>query len=174
MTVALVQDELRQALGAQSLVFLSGASGSGKSTLLLAEARAAKRVSYLPQGNLLFPWLRVLDNVLIAERLRGQVLDSSLRARAEYILAKLRLSHKLLSFPRELSGGEQRRVALARCLQYQAPLYLFDEPFTGLEASLRRELLEELREFLAREQAKAILVTHDLEDLRAGERVVQL
>ena len=67
-------------------------------------------------------------------------------------------------FPDELSGGMKSRVSLARAMLYGGDLFLLDEPFAALDEALRRELLQELTDYLTKNEAAAILVTHQKED----------
>lgn len=161
-----------------------GPSGSGKTTLLrciagfeapdsgsitlagavldgvgAASVRSYDRgIGVVPQEGALFPHLTVTRNVAfgIAERPRGWR-----RERVEELLELVGLGGLGDRRPHQLSGGQQQRVALARALAPEPRLVLLDEPFSALDAQLRVDLREEVRDVLARIGATAVLVTHD-------------
>jgi molybdate transport system ATP-binding protein len=178
---------------------LFGPSGAGKSTILdciagLQEPDAGRialdeesfydsersvslppqnrRIAYVFQSLALFPHLSVEDNVAyglsaLAPEVRQPAIDRALRS---FHIATLRRRK-----PRELSGGEQQRVALARCLATDPRLLLLDEPLTGLDAGLRETILQDLREWNSSRRIPILYVTHNREELGAiGERVIVL
>ena len=181
-----------------TLTAILGASGSGKTTLLrlivgfippdagvvkiggnlVADAGklhvpADKReVGYVAQEGALFPHLSVAENVSFglprAER-RG-------RGRVDEVLDLVGLDQSYGNRrSHELSGGEQRRVALARALAPRPRLVLLDEPFSGLDAALRSETRQAVVAALAAEGSTAVLVTHDqAEALSMGREVAVL
>jgi iron(III) transport system ATP-binding protein len=181
-----------------TLTAILGASGSGKTTLLriimgLIEADAgtitvggsivadAKRVNvrtdkrsigYVAQDGALFPHINVSQNV-------GFGLARSERRKGTRVSRTLDLVGLDDSYsrrrPQELSGGEQRRVALARALAPRPRLVLLDEPFSGLDAALRADTREAVVRALADEGTTAVLVTHDqAEALSMGTEVAVL
>jgi iron(III) transport system ATP-binding protein len=181
-----------------TLTAILGASGSGKTTMLrivmgLVEADSgtvavdgaivadAKRVNvrtdrrsigYMGQEGALFPHLTVGENV-------GFGLARSERRQGHRICEALELVGLDGSFitrrPQELSGGEQRRVGLARALAPRPRLVLLDEPFSGLDAALRLDTRATVVEALEREGTTALLVTHDqAEALSMGTEVAVL
>lgn len=125
------------------VVGVFGASGAGKTTLLrllagllqptsgTIEGLADKRISMVFQEDRLLPWLTAAENVAL-------VRDGS-EADARALLAALALSAEADQLPRALSGGMQRRVALARALNFGGDVLLLDEPFKGLDAALCAE-----------------------------------
>ena len=169
----------------QSIVALVGPSGSGKTLTLqciagltepdsgriVATGRTVfdsaahvnlrpqdRRIGYVFQGYALFPHMTVAQN--IAYGVRHQ--DRSAHDRTNAMVERLGLSKLGTRYPADLSGGQQQRVALARALASEPDVLLLDEPFSALDAPLRRELSTELGQTL-REWAKiAVLVTHDL------------
>jgi len=178
---------------------LFGPSGAGKSTLLdciagllqpdegtihLGETvffDVAKRLSLSPQDRgvgyvfqslALFPHLTVQQNVAFGITTLPASEQQERIARILRIFHIQQLTHRK---PRELSGGEQQRVALARSLVTQPRLLLLDEPLTGLDAGLRRSILQDLREWNASNRVPILYVTHNREEVDAvGERVVAL
>lgn len=131
-----------------------------------------RRIAYLFQSLALFPHLTVEENVAYgvtaptAEAHRATI-DRALRA---FHIVDLR--HRK---PRELSGGEQQRVALARSLATDPGVLLLDEPLTGLDARLRGTILQDLRDWNASRRIPILYVTHNREEVDAiGERVVVL
>ena len=175
------------------VVTVLGPSGSGKTTLLRlvaglvaptsgevivdgrppAEARAAKRIGFVPQRPALLPWRTVAQNarlLLDVNRGVGRAPASPLE-----LLAEVGLTDFLDAYPHELSGGMQQRVALARALALGAPLLLMDEPFAALDEITRedmRHLLAAVCEPLA---TTVLFVTHSLaEAVFLSDRVAVL
>ena len=128
----------------------------GPSSQLTPERR---RVGVVPQEGALFPHLSVHDNVgfgLPRRQRRG--------ARVDELLELVGLPGAGNRMPHELSGGQQQRVALARALAPEPSLVLLDEPFSALDAGLRAQLRNEVRESLRAAGATAVLVTHDQQE----------
>ena len=169
------------------LLALLGPSGSGKTSLLRAIAGFLPlaageirfdgvRVNELPveerqlgmvfQEHRLFPALTVYRNleVCLTGTVTARVTAAEAAARIAELLPALGLTGLEARFPAELSGGQQRRVALARALLVRPRLLLLDEPFTGLDALLRRELTELLRREQRSRGLTTVFVTHDEED----------
>ncbi|MCR9161979.1 MAG: phosphonate ABC transporter ATP-binding protein [Nannocystaceae bacterium] len=151
--------------------------GHDLATLRGAAYRSAcDRVGMLTQHDNLTPGLSVLHNVMAGRLGRWPAwlaLRNRLRPRApdvaevESILDRLELGDRLHADPRELSGGEAQRVALAR-LSYQRPdLWLADEPTAGLDPRLRARALALLIEHVRDAEAAAVVALHDLELLDA-------
>ncbi|MGW5455123.1 ABC transporter ATP-binding protein [Nocardia sp. NPDC003979] len=162
-------------------VALLGRSGSGKSTLLRAlaeldgqvpgsgELTVPARRAVVFQDSRLLPWARVLDNVVLG--LTGR--DAAERGRSA--LAEVGLGGREKAWPRELSGGEQQRVALARSLVREPELLLADEPFGALDALTRIRMHSLLQALCARHQPAVLLVTHDVDEaLLLADRVLVL
>jgi NitT/TauT family transport system ATP-binding protein len=159
-----------------------GPSGCGKTTLLEliaglrepsrgrvrvsgAEAPEARLQScaYMPQRDLLLPWLAAIDNASIALRNSG-ASRSEARAAALPLFDHLGLAGFEAAAPAALSGGMRQRVAFLRTLLAGKPVLLLDEPFGALDAITRAEMQEWLRKALAEEPRTTILVTHDVEE----------
>ncbi len=128
-------------------------------------------VGIVPQEGALFPHLSVARNIDfgLTSRSRGAMRTPRLsaagrRERVQELLELIGLPGYADRYPAELSGGQQQRVALARALAPGPRLVLLDEPFAALDAALRSDLREEVREVLAAVQATAVLVTHDQEE----------
>jgi molybdate transport system ATP-binding protein len=184
---------------APGFTVLFGPSGAGKSTLLDCVAGLARPdegtirlddeifyggknkialppqkrgVGYVFQSLALFPHLTVEENVrfgIAAKDTAEQqgLADAILRAFHIHTLAKRR--------PRELSGGEQQRVALARSLVTEPRVLLLDEPLTGLDSGLRQAILQDLRTWNDAHHVPVLYVTHNREEVDAvGERVVAM
>jgi iron(III) transport system ATP-binding protein len=168
------------------LVVLLGSSGCGKTTMLRLIAGLEtptsgeiwldnvcvsnprkhvppeqRHVGMVFQDYALFPHLTVFDNVLfpITKQPRDQRY-----ARANELLDRVGLSNFAKRYPHQLSGGQQQRVALARALSARPSVVLLDEPFSNLDAALRREMREELLRVLRHEGATTVFVTHDQEE----------
>lgn len=121
-----------------------------------------RRVGLLRQDPGLFPHLTVKQNVLYSANAR--TLASNL---INETLTALELTELLSSSPRQLSGGQRHRVALARMLLAGHDVLLFDEPYTGLDARLRKALTDTVRNACAERGVPGVLVSHFLEDAQA-------
>jgi ABC-type sulfate/molybdate transport systems ATPase subunit len=115
-----------------------------------------RRIGYVFQGYALFPHMTVAQNVSYGLR------NTRLPDRTNNIIERLGLRSLMTRYPAELSGGQQQRVALARALATDPDVLLLDEPFSALDAPLRRELSGELSQTLREWGKLAVLVTHDL------------
>jgi multiple sugar transport system ATP-binding protein len=177
------------------MVTIVGPSGSGKTTLLrlisgLEEPSAGsillggtditrqpaheRSIAFVPQEPSLLPHLSVLDNISIGLRLR-RVEPLEARQRVDKAVDLLGLRRLLARNPHELSGGEQRRVSLARGLVRQPEVLLLDEPLSNLDGPLRTQLRIELARIHHEFNATILYVTHDQgEALSLGQRVLIL
>jgi NitT/TauT family transport system ATP-binding protein len=156
-----------------------GRSGVGKSTLLNLVAGfltpGSGNVSVLGspviapgperpmvfQDHNLFPWMNVMDNVCFGLKARG--LDRKTRHDiARSLLRETGLSDVCEKFPKQLSGGMQQRVGLARALAIEPDILLLDEPFGALDENTSASVKDFYRQMLTKHRMKAIHVTHDL------------
>jgi NitT/TauT family transport system ATP-binding protein len=159
-----------------AFVSLVGPSGSGKSSILraatgLVQPRAgtlelavpALDVGFLFQDDALLPWRTARENVALGLRIRG-ASASAARADAARWLSLVGLDGFGDRYPRQLSGGQRKRVAMAQVLALRPRLLLMDEPFAALDAIVRLRITEELLGWVDREHLTVLLVTHDLEE----------
>ena len=123
------------------------------------------------QDDLLFPTMSALENVAFGPRARGAD-GRSARARAVGLLVDLAPRVDTNAKPRALSGGERRRVALARALAAEPRLLLLDEPLAGVDVAARAQIRQLLRRVLADFDGVAVLVVHDpIDALTLADRV---
>ena len=175
-----------------------GLSGSGKSTLLrtltrlieptggsitidghdvrdlsqrdLRELRRSK-VAMVFQHFGLFPHRSVIDNIAYGLEVRGMGKVKRTE-KAEEILDLVGLGGWGERFPRELSGGMQQRVGLARAMAMDPEILFFDEPFSALDPLIRREMQDELLDLQAKLQKTMVFITHDfLEAIKMGDHI---
>jgi glycine betaine/proline transport system ATP-binding protein len=119
----------------------------------------------------LFPHLTVAENVAYGLKVQG-VEEGRRRQRAWEVLEQVGLRDWAEQFPRELSGGMQQRVGLARALATDPDILLMDEAFSALDPLIRRKMQDELLELQARVRKTILFVTHDInEAFRLGNRV---
>ena len=179
-------------IAAGELVALVGSSGCGKSTLLrmlvgLESATQGEiRINGEPvtgvdkergivfQEPRLFPWLTVIDNVMLG--LADEKLSRGVkRQRALAMLERVQLQEFAHALPSRLSGGMAQRVAIARGLIARPQILMLDEPFGALDALTRHTLQQELLHIHRRTGTTTLLVTHDVEEAVAlADRVVVL
>ncbi|HXF53450.1 MAG TPA: ABC transporter ATP-binding protein [Hyphomicrobiaceae bacterium] len=182
------------------MTLLMGPSGSGKTTLLsilgcilsptsgtleiagnrvdglgpeaLADLRR-RYIGFVFQSYNLFPTLTALENVRIALDVRGESKSETI-AKAEAALKLVGLASKLTSFPGNLSGGEQQRVAVARALAGSPAVILADEPTAALDSENGHAVMALLAE-IAQDKSRAVLaVTHDPRTLAYADRVIRI
>ena len=182
------------------LTLLMGPSGSGKTTLLsilgciltpsagsvtlggervdglAPEALAAvrrKHIGFIFQSYNLFPTLTALENVRLALDVRG-IGSAEAVIRAEAALREVGLGHRLGSHPRNMSGGEQQRVAVARALAGDPAVILADEPTAALDSENGHQVMALLAR-IAKEKGRAVLaVTHDPRTHAYADRIVRI
>jgi putative ABC transport system ATP-binding protein len=186
-------------LRAGEQVAIMGESGSGKSTLLNLiagldaadsgrilvngvdvgalddDARTRLRratMGFVFQAFHLLPHLSVARNVALPLALNG--VHEGAAERVEELLAAVGLSDRKDAAPRELSGGEMQRVAVARALVHRPRLVLADEPTGNLDAESAAEVLQLLRAQLRRDGAAGVLVTHSALAAASTDRVLRL
>ena len=174
------------------LVTIVGPSGCGKSTILkmidgLTPVTSGS-ISFEPDSpkprlgfvfqdyaNALAPWRTVQKNVEFGLEIEGVASRAERSAAAARYIAMVGLQGFENAYPRELSGGMQQRVQLARVLAYEPDVLLMDEPFGSLDAQIRRVMQEELRNILDTLDRTVLFVTHDIEEsLFLGDRTVVL
>lgn len=132
-----------------------------------------RRVAYVFQSLALFPHMTAEENV--AYGVARDVGKETRLARARAMLDRMRVGHLAARRPAMLSGGEAQRVALARAFAMKPLALLLDEPFSALDAGVKRELLAEVADWLESERIPAVLVTHHPEEAKIlGDRVVFL
>jgi len=167
-------------------VSLVGPSGSGKSSLLRAviglqqplagtvEAELDRsEIGILFQDDALLPWRTAHDNVALGLRFQG-LEPRRASEEAEAWLERLGLAGFGGRYPRHLSGGQRKRVALAQVLARRPRLLLMDEPFASLDAIVRARIVQDLVDLVERERIRVLLVTHDLEEALSLSDVVYL
>jgi len=172
---------------------LIGVNGSGKSTLLrvmggliAADSGAMwfqgqphdapnTAIGFVFQKTNLMPWRTILQNVLLPIEIQQNKVSTAERIRAEAMLATMGLEDFEHAYPRQLSGGMNQRVVLARTLMQQPRLLLMDEPFGQLDALTRERLNLELLRLQAAEETTIFMVTHSItEAVLLSDRVFVL
>lgn len=176
-------------------VFLCGPSGAGKTTLMYTLAglerpekgqvtiegrdiytQSAKQQSqfrnqtlgYIFQSFFLLPELSALENVMVPSLIGGD----EKRERAQELLTQVGLGERLDHLPAELSGGEQQRVAIARALSNEPKIIFADEPTGNLDSRNGEEVMGHLFELSDRIGATLVIVTHDRELAKSGDRTL--
>ncbi|MFC0531442.1 ABC transporter ATP-binding protein [Phytohabitans kaempferiae] len=182
-------------------VTLLGPSGCGKTTILRSVAgletptsgeifinqrvvfSSGRRIRLTPaqrqigmvfQSYAIWPHMSVFDNVAYPLR-RRKLPKAEITARTTEVLEMLGLAHAAKRSATKLSGGQQQRVAVARALVSRAELILFDEPLSNLDAKLRKEVRQEIRDLQQRLGITVLYVTHDQEEAMAvSDRILVL
>jgi putative ABC transport system ATP-binding protein len=181
-------------------VSIMGPSGSGKSTMLhligaldtptagdviLNGESTAKmgehaltlfrrqRLGFVFQFFNLLPTMSAAENAALPALLNG-VARGAAMDQAQALLSRVGLSKRLHHRPEQLSGGEMQRVAIARALMNKPVVLLADEPTGNLDSSTGADVLHMLRETTQTEQITLVMVTHDPNAAKVGDRVIQL
>jgi sulfate transport system ATP-binding protein len=179
-----VVDDVSVEIPSGSLTAVLGPSGSGKSTLLklisglerLDEGRVViegddvtsvdprhRDIGFCFQHYAPFRHMTVAKNIGFGLRVRKLPKDQ-IAAKVDELLELVKLPHKADAYPAQLSGGERQRMALARALAIEPRVLLLDEPFGALDALVRTELREWVKELHHQIKVTTILVTHDQEE----------
>jgi multiple sugar transport system ATP-binding protein len=173
-------------------VVLLGPSGCGKTTLLRCLAGLEKvdsgrvliggrdatdlpprrrRIAMVFQSYAVFPHLKLFDNIAFGLRMQKEP-KAAIRERVESAAKLLHIEDLLDRYPSQISGGQRRRVAVARAIATKADVLLMDEPLSNLDALLRMEMRAELKALLLQLGSTTIYVTHDqVEALSMGDRI---
>ena len=177
----LVLDRVSLDLHAGEFVALVGSSGSGKSTVMRLIAGLDHPTSgaitidgdpvrgpgsdrgMVFQRYSLYPWLTAGQNVAFGMELQGRSRQE-IRERTSYFLEVVGLADAARRLPRELSGGMQQRIAIARALAAEPKVLLLDEPFGALDIQIRESMQEFLHQLWRQTGLTALLITHDLEE----------
>ncbi len=157
-----------------------GPSGCGKTTLLniisgLTEWEGSndfkgKDTSYIFQEDRLLPWKTVKENIrfILQSKYNGQELEEVISKYVDLI----ELENFSSYYPHQLSGGMKRRVSIARAFSYPSEVVLLDEPFKGIDISLKLSLMSSIRKIWDIERRTLIYVTHDIdESILMGHRI---
>lgn len=182
-------------------VSIIGASGSGKSTLLhilggldlpsqgdiflngqhLNKANETQRgdlrnqyLGFVYQFHHLLPEFTALENVAMPLMLRKDSDFKTAKQRAEYLLERVGLSHRMSHQSGELSGGERQRVALARALAGQPKVMLADEPTGNLDRKTAMDIFQLLNELKQEFNMAMLIVTHDEALAKSADRILQM
>lgn len=186
-------DQLSLDVNTGSLVALLGPSGCGKSTLLRmiaglesldqgqiyingqeATSRPVqeRNVGFVFQHFALFKHRNVFQNIAFGLELRRWNRDR-IMARVDELLSLVQLQGYEGRYPSQLSGGQRQRVSLARALAVEPNVLLLDEPFSALDAKVRKELRAWLRNLQEQTQVTTVIVTHDQEEaMEVADRIV--
>lgn len=127
-----------------------------------------KNVGFIFQFYNLIPTLTALENVAIAQKIAENPFQ------AKDILEKVQLSHRLMNFPQELSGGEQQRVSIARAVCKNPQLILCDEPTGALDSETGKQVLHLLKDMAVNHGHTIIVVTHNASIAQIADRVLYL
>ena len=183
------------ALASGEMLVIVGASGCGKSTLLRLVAGleaitsgaieldgrdvarldpAARDIAMVFQNYALYPHMSVFDNMAYALKIRG-LSRPDIAARVQETADMLGLGPLLARKPRQLSGGQRQRVAMGRAIVRHPKLFLFDEPLSNLDATLRVTMRAEIKRLQRRMGVTSLYVTHDqVEAMTLGDRLLVL
>ncbi len=152
---------------------IDGISCHGMNDKQLSRLRN-KKLGFIFQSFHLIPALNVLDNVALPMLYRpGAPSRSEIRKRAEEMLIKVDLGHRMKHFPPQLSGGQCQRVAIARALMGAPEILLADEPTGNLDSRMGIEIMDILKQ-LNREGVTIIMVTHDEKIAGQTGRIIRM
>ena len=183
-----------------SFVTITGASGSGKTTLLLILGGLLKptsgsmlhdgkplnlysdeemaifrsnHIGFVMQSFALVPYLTAMENIMIALNIRDKNRRNNL-VRANELLEWVGLEKRKTHYPRELSAGQQQRVAIARSLANKPDLLLADEPTGNLDPALSEEIMSILSDINQKQKTTVVMVTHSPAAATYGDVKIKL
>ena len=180
----LIFDNYNFVINKEEIIAIIGPSGCGKSTLLkiingleteysgdvlldgvnVNNIPVNKRdIVLMFQDNLLFPHMTIFENIEFSLKMK-KYPKHKIKNMVDEVAKDIHLQDKLNKYPRELSGGQQRRVALARAVISKPKLLLLDEPFTGLDKEIKLEIMNLVRIIREKYNTSIIFVTHDLSE----------
>jgi NitT/TauT family transport system ATP-binding protein len=177
-------DEVSFSISSGEFKTLVGSSGSGKSTILRIIAglenpskgnvKVDGKVVHGPgldrgmvfQKYSLFPWLTAEENIAFGMNLNSYKLKE-IKYRTSYLLEVVGLQDSANKYPKELSGGMQQRVGLARALATNTDIMLMDEAFSALDPLIRSDMQKQLIDFWKKTSLTVLLITHDIEEALA-------
>ena len=127
-----------------------------------------KNIGFIPQSPALLSYLNVLENIRLSYDMYEKDGDSEGKAR--YFLNELGLEHLAKSYPKELSGGELRRIIIARALMTEPKILIADEPTSDLDIEATKEVMDLLKK-INEKGTTVLVVTHELDTLKYGKKV---
>lgn len=192
--------DINIAIRAEALTILRGRSGSGKTTLInllggmdlpsqgkvyfqeedITKISEKKRdslrrssIGFVFQSGGLMPNMTALENVEFGLRIAGFNAKER-RKRAEECLAMVGLTKRILHFPRELSGGEAQRVAIARSVAHRPKVIFADEPTAALDTNMGLQVVNAFKHMVEKEKITVIMTTHDPSMMEIADQVYTL
>jgi len=159
----------------EEFIGIIGPSGCGKSTILnilcgldkdykgYFKTRNNIKIAYMLQEDALFPWLTIMDNVLLPVKIKGKITKEK-KDYALLLLKKYGMYEFKDKYPNSLSGGMKQRVALIRTLIIKPDILLLDEPFSALDYQTRLKVADDVYKIMKNEKKTVIIVTHNLEE----------
>ena len=177
-------DNYNFVMNKEEIIAMIGPSGCGKSTLLkiingleteysgdvllnginVNNIPVNKRdIVLMFQDNLLFPHMTIFENIEFSLKMK-KYPKHEIKKMVEEVARDIHLEDKLNKYPKELSGGQQRRVALARAVISKPKLLLLDEPFTGLDKEIKLEIMNLVKIIREKYNTSIVFVTHDLSE----------
>jgi predicted ABC-type transport system involved in lysophospholipase L1 biosynthesis ATPase subunit len=146
----------------------------GQSLYKLKKSKQASirnsRLGYVFQNFFLLPELTAVENVMLPSLIGGK----QTRGRAEELLERVGLGHRITHLPTELSGGEQQRVAIARAMINDPAILFADEPTGNLDSKTGKSVMEMLHKMVDENDRTLLVVTHDADLAATGDRRVVL
>ncbi|MBR1386706.1 MAG: ATP-binding cassette domain-containing protein [Bacilli bacterium] len=171
-------DNISMDIYENEFISIVGTSGCGKSSFLSILAGIEEKTSgeicylkdnlkigYMLQKDSLFPWRTILDNCLIGLEIEKSITKEN-KEKVISLLEKYGLKDFIYKYPDSLSGGMKQRVALIRTLATNPDILLLDEPLSALDYQTRVKLSNELYTIIKNEGKTAIMVTHDLGEVK--------
>ena len=180
----MIFDNYNFVMNKEEIIAIIGPSGCGKSTLLkiingleteysgdvllnginVNNIPVNKRdIVLMFQDNLLFPHMTIFENIEFSLKMK-KYPKHEIKKMVEEVARDIHLEDKLNKYPKELSGGQQRRVALARAVISKPKLLLLDEPFTGLDKEIKLEIMNLVKIIREKYDTSIVFVTHDLSE----------